>query len=233
MSTVYQHQLHAHKPRRHWHWKRWALVFGVLAIVGAVYGWQSLDSETKITNAAPSVKTVESDTKLQTFRRGTFSIDLPQGWQFTSKQQDIVTAYHFKSTLPGDEGNRSLVVYEDSSLSNLAINRMIPVVATDDGGMVADAGQVSDNCTAYTTGATANRAQVGQLAKWQGIEFLCDMANPLRNVVGTGSKDGLNTVKLADQGGLQHRYFLTYTDNNYKPDYRIFIAAINSFRMMQ
>ena len=30
MSTVYQHQLHAHKPRRHWHIKRWLIVLTAL-----------------------------------------------------------------------------------------------------------------------------------------------------------------------------------------------------------
>ncbi len=232
MSTVYQHQLHAHKPRRRLR-KRWLVIPAVIVVVGIAYGLFSLKPDTQIKNAAPTTSSIKKDTHLQTFRRGTFSIDLPTGWQFTAKQQDIYTVYHFRSALPGEEGNRLLDVYEDSNLPNFAINRMVPVSATEDGGLVADSGQVSDNCTAYTTGATTSRATVGQTAKWQGIEFLCDMANPQRNVVGTGSKDGLNAVRVADQGGLQHRYFLTYTENNFKPDYSIFIAAINSFKLAQ
>lgn len=233
MSTVYQHQLHAHKPRRRRHWKRWLLLAGVIAAGALIYVLQGLDAETKISNAAPVTSKVTEDTKLQTFTRGSFSIDLPEGWQFLSKQQNSQTIYRFRSMLPGDEGNRSLDVYEDSSLPNFAINRMIPVTTTEDGGLVADGSEVSENCTAYTTGATTGRSEVGQLAKWQGIEFLCDMANPLRNVVGTGSDDGLNTVTLANQTGQQHRYFLTYTDNNSRPDFGIFVTAINSFRLVQ
>lgn len=232
MSTVYQHQLHAHKPRRRLR-KRWLVIALMVVLTSIAYGVYSLKPNTTIKNAAPTTSSIKKESSLQTFRRGTFSIDLPVGWQFTAKQQDIYTIYHFRSALPGEQGNRLLDVYEDSSLPNFAINRMIPVSATDDGRLVVDSGQVSDNCTAYTTGATTGRATVGQTAKWQGVEFLCDMANPLRNVVGTGSKDGLNTVKVTDQGGQQHRYFLTYTENNSKPDYSIFIAAINSFKLAQ
>lgn len=232
MSTVYQHQLHAHKPRRRLR-KRWLGLAAVALIAGVSYALFSLKPDTQIKNAEPTTSSVKKDSNLQTFRRGTFRIDLPAGWQFTAKQQDIYTIYHFRSALPGEQGNRLLDVYEDSNLPNFAINRMVPVAATESGGLTAESGQVSDNCSAYTTGATTGRTSVGQLAKWQGIEFLCDMANPQRNVVGTGSKDGLNTVKVSDQGGLQHRYFLTYTENNGKPDYSIFIAAINSFRLVQ
>lgn len=233
MSTVYQHQLHAHKPRRRLR-KQWLIVAAaILVAAGVGYGLYSLQPETQINNAAPATSSVKKEANLQTFRRGTFSIDLPPGWQFTAKQQDLYTIYHFRSALPGEQGNRLLDVYEDSNLPNFAINRIVPVAATEAGGLTAESGQVSDNCTAYTTGATSNRPTVGQIAKWQGIEFLCDMANPQRNVVGTGSKDGLNTVKVADPGGLPHRYFLVYTDNNAKPDYSIFIAAINSFKLAQ
>jgi hypothetical protein len=232
MSTVYQHQLHAHKPRRRIR-KRWLAVAAVAVACGVGYGLYSLKPDTQIKNATPTVRSVKKEANLQTFRRGTFSIDLPAGWQFTAKQQDLYTIYHFRSALPGEQGNRLLDVYEDSSLPNFAINRMLPVAATDDGGLVAESGQVSDNCAAYTTGATTGRTTVGQTAKWQGIEFLCDMANPQRNVVGTGSTDGLNTVKVSDQMGTQHRYFITYTENNSKPDYSIFIAAINSFKLAQ
>ena len=82
----------------------------------------------------------------------------------------------------------------------------------------------------YQTDGTANRFHSPNQVQ---VEFLCDMANPQRNVVGTGSTDGLNTVKVSDQMGTQHRYFITYTENNSKPDYSIFIAAINSFKLAQ
>lgn len=231
MSTVYQHQLHAHKPRRKHYW-RWALVL-ILFVGGIVFGLSQLKPETKINNAKAVTKKIASAAPTETYRKGNFSIELPRGWQFTSVQRDVYTIYHFKSALSGEAGNRSMDVFEDSNLPKFPINRMVPVVATEEGKLIANSSEVSDNCTAYTTGATTARTTISQLAKWQGIEFLCDMANPLRNVVGTGSKDGLNTVKVNSLSTGPHRYFFTYTENNNRPDYNIFISAINSFQVIQ
>lgn len=232
MSTVYQHQLHAHKIRRR-HPRRWLALFAVLLVAGLVYGFQQLKPETVISQTKPTTKTLKTTVATERFTKGAFAIDLPKGWQFMSKQQDLYTIYHFKSTLPGEGGNRSLEIYEDSDVAHLAVNRMVPVVATDEGGLSANASEVSDNCTAYTTGATAGRQTVGQTAKWQGIEFVCDMANPLRNVVGTGSIDGMNTVTVKTATSRPHRYFFMYTDNNSKPDYGIFTTALNSFKVIE
>lgn len=231
MSTVYQHQLHAHKYRRR-HVKRWLAVALLVVGGGVAATWYLMKPNTQITNTAATTRTLKVDNQTEVFRKGSFSITLPKGWQFMSKQQDIYTIYHFRSALSGEKGNRLLDVYEDSTLPNFAVNRMVPVTATEDGGLSTDASQVSDNCSAYTTGATVGRSTTGQLAKWQGIEFLCDMSNTLRNVVGTGSKDGLNTVYVARQdSSVRHRYFFTFTENNEKPDYSIFIAALNSFKV--
>ncbi len=231
MSTVYQHQLHAHKPRRKHYWA-WAIVLALI-VGGVAFGLSSLKPNTQIKNADAVTKSITGTSPTETYRKGTFSIALPRGWQFTSVQKDVYTIYHFKSALSGEAGNRSMDVYEDSNLPKFPINRMVPVVATEEGKLIANSSEVSDNCTAYTTGETTGRASISQLAKWQGIEFLCDMANPLRNVVGTGSKDGLNTVKINSLSTGPHRYFMTYTENNNRPDYNIFIAAINSFQVIQ
>jgi hypothetical protein len=227
VSVVYQHQLHAHKVRRR-HPRRWAAVILVLLIGGGIYGWTLMKPNQQITNAAATTRKLSVENSTQNFKKGSFSIDLPKGWQFMGVQKDIYTIYHFRSAQEGEQGNRLLDVYEDSSLPNFAVNRMLPVAATENNGLNASAADVSDNCSAYTTGDTAGRKTIAERAKWQGIEFNCDMANPLRNVVGTGSRDGLNTIKVGT-----HSYFLAYTDANYKPDYGIFVAAINSFKLAQ
>jgi hypothetical protein len=232
VSTVYQHQLHAHKTH-HRHYKRW-LVITLLIVGGLVYGsLQFLQPDTQIKNAGAVKRQITGKSATQDFHKGNFKISLPQGWQFMSVQKDIYTIYHFRSAQAGEDGNRLLDVYEDSKLPNFPVNRMLPVVATDEGGLITDASQVSDNCTAYTTGPTTGRSSAAQLAKWQGIEFLCDMANPLRNVVGIGSRDGLNTVKITSLSTGPHYYFITYTENNDKPDYGVVTAAINSFKVDQ
>ncbi|CAN5148025.1 hypothetical protein BH09PAT3_BH09PAT3_1880 [soil metagenome] len=232
MSTVYQHQLHAHKTHRS-HVLRWTVIVLLILGGGIAYGLHSLKPNTTTTKAATVTKKLEANTATQTFFKGAFSIALPKGWQFMSKQQDIYTVYHFKSALPGEDGNRSIDIYEDSSLPTFPVNRMLPVTADEEGHLTTDASLVSDNCTAYTTGATTNLQKIGQMAKWQGIEFMCDMGNTLRNVVGTGSKDGINTVTVKTATSTPHHYFFTYTDNNFKPDYSIYAAAINSFKVIE
>ena len=150
-----------------------------------------------------------------------------------NKHQSIYTIYQFKSTGPGYAGNRSLDIFEDSSLPNFAVNRMLPVTPNEEGGLTTDASLVSDNCSAYTTGPTTGRKTIAEPAKWQGIDFLCDMGNTLRNVVGTGSKDGLNTVIVQTPTSRPHHYFFVYTEGNDKPDYSFFVNAINSFKVIE
>lgn len=231
MSTVYQHQLHAHKTRRKHPW-RWTI--GVLLIIGSVttFGLSTLKSQTVVSVPKTVIKKVDTATAVDSYQKGVFTIDLPKGWQFMSKQSDVYTIYHFRGT-GQEDGNRLLDIYEDSQLPNFAINRMMPVVANETGGLTTDASMVSDNCDEYTTGSLAGRSTVGVIAKWQGIEFLCDKGNTLRNVVGSGSKDGLNNVFIKTPTSRQHRYFMAYTDNNIKPDYAIFAAAINSFKVIE
>lgn len=232
MSTVYQHQLHAHKRRPKFLKWLWLLPVVVL-IAGGIAAFEFLKPNTTITNAKTVTQKLSGTASTKTFHEGIFSIALPQGWQFIGEQKNIYDIYHFKSASGGDTGNRQLDVYQDSSLPNFAVNRMLPVEATADGHLIANTVEVSDNCTAYTTGATSGRSTVGQIAKWQGIDFLCDMANPLRNVVGTGSTDGLNTVIIKSETTGLHHYFFTYTENNDKPDYSVFVTALNSFQVEQ
>ena len=104
-------------------------------------------------------------------------------------------------------GQRLLDVYVDSHPDNFAVNRMLPVVAAEGGKLYASTRDVSDNCTVYTIGATTARTTVQQLAKWQNIEFLCDMANTMRNVVGIGSVGGgINNINLTSLSTGKHRF---------------------------
>lgn len=232
MSTVYQHQLHAHKTHRS-HPVRWLIIVVLILGGGIWWGLKQLKPDTQITQAKVVTKKLETNDQTVTFHEGAFSIDLPKGWQFMSKQVDIYTIYHFRSALPGEDGNRLIDVYEDSDLPNFAENRMLPVTATEDGGLSTDASLISDNCTAYTIGSLATQKTVAAPAKWQDIQFLCDVGNTLRNVVGTGSTDGLNRVNVKTATSRPHHYFFTYTDNNYKPDFTVFTKAINSFKVVE
>ncbi len=206
----------------------------VLALLGfgIWFGLKQLKPETTLSKPATVTKQIDVDSAVDTYQKGAFSIELPKGWQFTTKQQDVYTIYRFRSTLSGDAGNRFIDIYEDSTLPNFAVNRMVPVTANEQGGLTTDVSLVSDNCSAYTTG-TLSGPTVGKMAKWQGVEFLCDMGNTLRNVVGTGSKEGLNTVTVKTPTSRPHTYFMTYTDNNINPEFTIFTKALNSFKVIE
>lgn len=232
MPTIYHHRLHAHKIPR---FKPWQYVLGFVVLVTIVSGVTLLflPAQSSVQNDASSTKTLATPAADQTVQHGTFSMQLPAGWRFTGKQKDIHTIYHFaappEDAATSKTGTQFIDVYENSSrLQNFAVNRMVPVRLNAQGGITAQYSEVSDECTAYTAGETRDRTAVGQLAKWQGITFLCDMLNTTRNVVGTGSTDGLNTFTLGKQ-----RYFLTYTDNRDKPDYTTFITALNSFKSIK
>jgi hypothetical protein len=227
MASVYQHQLHAKAPRRH-HYKVWA-VLALIGVVAVILGLRALKPNTQIT-AAKSVTSIINGPKTKKFDEGIFTINLPVDWTFVNVQRDIYTIYHFKSAIGGDDDDREMDVYVDSNPVNFPVNRMVPVQANGD-SLIVDAGEVSDNCTAYTTGATTDRTTVSEQAKWQGVTFLCDMANTARNVVGTGSPDGLNTVVLTGDVSGQHHFFFSYTDDNDKPDYSIFTNALTSFHL--
>jgi hypothetical protein len=66
--------------------------------------------------------------------------------------------------------------------------------------------------------------------KWQGVNFICDLPNYLREVAGTGSADGINMVSVTGPAGGKHAYFFTYTDHTVQPDFSIFRTIISSFQ---
>jgi hypothetical protein len=68
-------------------------------------------------------------------------------------------------------------------------------------------------------------------AKWSGINFLCDLGNYLRDVVGTSSPEGINSVTLTGNTTGKHTLFFMYTDNTPSPDYSTFINALKSFQL--
>src|SRR5690242_6392150 len=101
MSTVYQHQLHAHKTHRPHPW-RWVIGICLVLLAAAGYGVYLMKPETTISKSKAVTKKIDAETATVAYQKGAFSIELPKGWQFTSKQQDVYTIYHFKSALPGE-----------------------------------------------------------------------------------------------------------------------------------
>ena len=72
---------------------------------------------------------------------------------------------------------------------------MLPVVAAEGGKLYASTRDVSDNCGLHHWRYHCSH-HWAQLMNWQNIEFLCDMANTMRNVVGIGSVGAASTTLI-------------------------------------
>jgi hypothetical protein len=114
----------------------------------------------------------------------------------------------------------------DTIPTNIGVNRVLPVQG--EGSRVIPT-TVSDTCADFTGDKVPGNQNTP--AKWGGIDFLCDLANYERDVVGTSSSDGVNTVKVTGATTGTHQIFFTYTDNGATPDFTIFVNAVTSFRM--
>jgi hypothetical protein len=150
---------------------------------------------------------------------------LPSDWKFISHQTSVYDIYTWHNTKT-DPGVEQLQVYFDTIPPSLGVNRVLPVQANAD---ELTPTTVSDTCANFTGNKVPGSAKTP--AKWDGINFLCDLANYERDVVGTSSSAGINTVTLTGPATGAHKLFFTYTDNGATPDFTIFTNAIQSFRL--
>ncbi|HET9174701.1 MAG TPA: hypothetical protein VFN56_05505 [Candidatus Saccharimonadales bacterium] len=188
-----------------------------------------MHTTTTISPAPPAVvQTVQDSSKpVQRFTESTFSLSLPAGWVFDTHRTDAgQNIYSWKST-DNKSAGREILVYVDTPVPTLGVNRAVMVQASGD--KLAVTGDVSDNCAGFTS-ATAGAPSISSPAKWQGLDFLCDLGNYERDVVGTVSSDGINTVVLTGATSGAHHYFFTYTDNNIQPDFSPFLSALQTFQ---
>jgi hypothetical protein len=118
-------------------------------------------------------------------------------------------------------------IYIDNPPQSFGINKAIAVSASGN-GIVYDS--VSDNCITYTDVSKRDPATGFATAKWQGIDFYCDIANYARAVVGTVSKDGFNYFNATGPNFGTHKVFITYTDNNISPDYSVLYEILDSLQ---
>lgn len=162
------------------------------------------------------------------FDEGPFTIKLPQDWAYIGRQTQTAPyapyAWHNTKNNPGVE---ELEIYVDTIPTTLGVNRVLPVQGN--GSHIVPT-TVSDTCADFTGNNKLPGAQ-NTPAKWGGINFLCDLANYERDVVGTSSSDGVNVVKVTGATSGSHQIFFTYTDNGSTPNFQIFENAVSSFTL--
>jgi hypothetical protein len=196
-------------------------------LTGGIYlALKSLDANTVVTQAAPVTKTVTAG-KLatKTLYTPSYTIDLPTDWEQVARMEAPYNLVRFQSKDPKNN-IRYLEVYQDTIPPDFPVNRVLALEPFEN--KVTAPGSVSENCREFTTGKPAPGFQ-GVVAKWQNIEFVCDVTNVERSVVGTSSKGGINSVTVTSLSGETHKFLFVYTDNAITQNFSLLYNALNSF----
>ena len=159
----------------------------ILLLVAVATGWyiESHSGTTIIHNpVAKTTYVTTANTPVQTFSETDFIIQLQTDWKFIGQTTGPYNFYTWQDTTKYED-NRILDLYVDT-IPGMAVSRLQPVSA--DGNRL-QIGTMSDILLTFT-GAPASSAQTAQslpnqLAKWQGINFMCDLSNYNNNSVGT------------------------------------------------
>lgn len=203
----------------------------LLIVGGAWYGYLFFKKDTQVqmkNNPGQVISTTVAANPQGTahFTEAFFSFDLPGDWKKTG---ELTTGpyhkYSYRATLKNAD-NRFLDIYADTIPQGMAVNRVVRVEAN---GNSLSHGEVSNNCAEFTNQTTPKQLKLP--AKWDGVNFLCDMDGTSRNITGTSSPTAVNDVTLQDVGFTKHSFFFVYEDDNYTPDYSILYNMLDSFKI--
>ncbi len=204
-------------------------VFVFLVIGGYLAAKHFLRADTELSQSEGIIRHVDVVTP-ETKEVGgpAFSITIPKTWKAVKTQRIPEPAYAWQGTVK-EETARWIEVYVDSIPATMAFNRLLPLT-TSNGKLIVSDG-VSDNCINFTDERQINPQTGKILAKWSGVAFYCDASNSSRNVTGTGSKDGINTITLKGPKTGTHKFLFVYTDHGANPDDNPFITILNSLKV--
>lgn len=223
---MYRHGEQIRKRRR----RHELYIGGALLLIGAIYlGLRLLPSDTQISKPPKAVVTsvATNPSKLKHFEETNFSFNLPSDWIADGHVTTPFNEYTWQNNNPADgKATRALNIYLDT-IPPLAVNRFLGVQAN--GNRLIVLNTVSDNCTSFTRPSKSDPNAAAIHGKWNGLDFTCDLGNYIRDVVGTGSTDGINTISLTGPTTGKHSLFFVYTDNTPQPNYNIFTTALSSF----
>lgn len=200
-----------------------------LIIGGSIAAQSLLKPDTQLSQADGVIRHVDVVTaETKQITEPLFIMRLPDDWKPVKPRYIPRAQYSWQGT-GKDDTSRWLDLYIDDIPSKMAVNRMIPLSSS--GGKIVVNDDVSDNCVNFTDERAVD-ARTGTVpAKWSGVTFICDAANSLRNLTGTGSSEGVNTLTLKGNTTGKHRVFFVYTDHSGSPDYTPFTDALNSFEL--
>lgn len=214
----------------------WLLILVLLLVPFGAGGYflfrLSQDGDVKPTTPLAITReyAVEEVDDRKVFDQDGFMIKLPQDWILKGHNTEPYNIYSFQATKKNAD-QRTLEVYVDRFDSEKAFNRLLPVSV--DNNKIIVTGSVSENCVAFT-GAQPNAPDptVAWLpAKWQGVDFRCDMANRVRNLVGVGMTGEKVGVPLTGARTGSRTFFFVYIDHSINPDYQILEDTLASLEV--
>jgi hypothetical protein len=226
MYRLYQRQ--KSKRRRIVFWFCLVCLCALLVMGGTLWARTALRPKTNIDQSTAVTTQVSYNNPTKAYNEPGFSINLPKTWQLLPRTPGPYKSYTWQSPDRVTDG-QEIAVFEDTIPTNLAVNRVLIVKGEAD--QLALNGTASDNCSSFTKNPTIPNT-VAAPAEWNGVNFLCDQGNKERDVIGTSSTDGINTVILKNMTtGVNHKFFFMYTDEAINPDYTVFYNALESFRV--
>lgn len=211
---------------------RWVVlsIFIVLVIGGLI----GLDIyKTRFKESTGSTRTITPETRSRiefSVDQPTYRMTLPGDWKEIKSTNTIYDRSVIWQSNQKNAENRYVQIYVDV-IPRLPVNKVLPLRSVGD---KVDYEEMSENCAGFTQGgsfdaATANKSKPTP-AKWMGLDFICDLPKVFDNVIGTTSKDGINTVIVTGANKGAHKYFFVYTDRNIRPDYSIFYNLLSTFQ---
>jgi hypothetical protein len=207
-----------------------AITIVIVGVIAAVVWLDIRDNDAAPVEGASHevAQLLDEDNNVVKVDEPTFTMELPVDWKQTehvsNSQENSVTWQATKA----HEDNRYMTIYVDVIPKAKAVTRMLPLSAQGNGLVV---GEASNNCSTFTKhGDGTGRQDQDEPAKWQGLNFICDLGRSIDNEIGTGSTEGVNTISIAGPAKGKHSYFFVYTDHNIQPNTNIFYDALKSFK---
>lgn len=223
------------KDRRHTKRRIWIGILVILFLCGiaaAYIAYKILSEDTEVITTTESITREYAPPQgedVKEFTQDAFTVTLPADWVFKGSNTTVHNIFSYQATKKNAD-NRTLEIYVDNVPSDKAFNRILPVTIEEN--HIKATGSVSDNCVEFTGVNNVNPQTTTQptiASKWQGVDFLCDVANRSRNLVGVGMTTSGTNIVLERPSGAKRTFYFLYIDHNVNPDYKILEDALESF----
>lgn len=228
---MYQAKKRVLPPKKRYKVLRVILVLTTLVALGLLIFWYLRRPQVSVNDNGAILVPINDTESKKHFAEKYYDFDLPSDWKEIDRRNYPYKVVTWKGT-EKESAARTIDIYIDLIPANMSLNRILPVSGQDDRLGVNPA---SENCVLFTDDtAKLTPEQATKLPErsliWNSIRFTCDIPNSLRNVVGTGSTEGINRVSVTGVKGGKHLYFFVYTDHSAHPDEKTFPDMLRSFR---